>query len=466
MINRLLPVYHRSPAFIRNLAATGRGMMLARQRYTPQTDALVAEILDRDNWSAAQWKNYQEGRLAFILHRAATQVPYYQRHWSERRRKGDMASWEILDNWPILKKEHIRVNPEAFVANDQPIKSLVLDRTGGTTSTPLKIWLSRATNVMNYAITEARTRRWHGLSRQESWATMGGQLIIPVSATNPPYWVRNYALHQTYFSTNHISRQTAPDYLKAVNQYKITNITAYTASITYLAQQIYDLGLPPPPTLKLVITNAEGLTQEQRQIIEWGLGCQTCQTYGMVELVTCASEHPTTGADTLHIWPEMGILEVFQDDADSLAQTGEVGRFICTGLLNPDMLLIRYEVGDRGAMRPTSPSTPTFAYPQITRLEGRQTDMLISSSGHRVWYFNPLFSGIPIVEAQVVQEQIGKVRILYVPATGFQEDYKDLIRKRLANRLGDTLVEFQAVSKVPRESNGKFRLVVCKVPLS
>ncbi|MBI5928559.1 MAG: phenylacetate--CoA ligase family protein [Chloroflexi bacterium] len=404
--------------------------------------------------------------MASILHRAATQVPYYKRQWSDRRRLGDKASWEILENWPILKKEDIRANPEAFIADDQSVKALLADRTGGTTGTPLKVWLSRETNIMSYAIFEARTRRWHGVSRYEPWATMGGQLVIKAQASHPPYWVKNYALHQTYFSTNHISRHTAPVYLNTINQHKITNIVAYTASITYLAQQIHELGLLSPPTLKLVVTNAEGLNSWQRQIIEWGLNCRTCQTYGMVELVACASEHPNTGADLLHIWPEMGIIEVFQDEIDVPAKSGEVGRFICTGLLNPDMPLIRYEVGDRGSVKAVSSNTSEFAYPQISRIEGRQTDMLISPEGHRVWYFNPLFSGLPIVEAQVVQEQINEVRILYVPARDFHENHKNLILKRLYDRMGKVNVQFEEVDKVPRESNGKFRLVVCKVILA
>ena len=53
-----------------------------------------------------------------MLYRAATGMPYYREHWVARRRKGDRASWEYLENWPILGKDSVRANASAFVADD------------------------------------------------------------------------------------------------------------------------------------------------------------------------------------------------------------------------------------------------------------------------------------------------------------------------------------------------------------
>ena len=64
-------------------------------------------------------------------------------------------------------------------------------------------------------------------------------------------------------------------------------------------------------------------------------------------MVAMASECASGG---LHIWPESGYLEVLEDDSDKNAPDGEVGRLVATGLLNQDMMLVRYEVGDRLAL--------------------------------------------------------------------------------------------------------------------
>ncbi len=69
------------------------------------------------------------------------------------------------------------------------------------------------------------------------------------------------------------------------------------------------------------------------------------ETYGMSEAVAAASE---CSAGRLHLWPEVGWLEVLSDEAGAEDGTGEL---VTTGLLNLDMPLIRYRVGDRGPAR-------------------------------------------------------------------------------------------------------------------
>src|SRR5262245_18937855 len=105
------------PPPIRSLAATVRGLYLRSWRYGPVTDRIARAALGRERWPEIRIRRYQQERLAFVLQRAATRVPYYRAHWQARRRAGDRTSWELLENWPILEKEALRENPAAFVAD-------------------------------------------------------------------------------------------------------------------------------------------------------------------------------------------------------------------------------------------------------------------------------------------------------------------------------------------------------------
>ena len=105
MTDTLLKAYHGLPAPLRSVAASLRGLYLSYWRYGSETERLVEEALDRESWTPGQWKAWHEERLAHVLHRAATRVPYYREQWAARRRRGDRASWEYLENWPILEKE-------------------------------------------------------------------------------------------------------------------------------------------------------------------------------------------------------------------------------------------------------------------------------------------------------------------------------------------------------------------------
>ena len=197
------------------MAASLRGLSLRRWRYGPETERLIAEAFEREHWSAEQWKLWQQKRLADVLERAATLVPYYREYWLQRRRRGDQSSWEVLENWPILKKEVLRENPLGFVADDCDVRRMYREHTSGTTGKPLNLWWTRQTVRAWYALFEARVRMWHGVSRNDNWAILGGQLVTPFRQSQPPFWVWNATSHQLYMSSYHLSPDYIPAYLEA-----------------------------------------------------------------------------------------------------------------------------------------------------------------------------------------------------------------------------------------------------------
>ena len=162
----LLRAYHSLPKGARSIVATGRGAYLSLWRYDGRTEKLVEEALERESWSAEQWKNWQEERLAFVLYRSATQVPYYRAIWEKRRRSGDRASWQYLENWEILEKGIVRENPKAFVADDCRTWRMFAAHTSGTTAKPITLWRTREVQKQWYALQEARTLHWYGLTRR------------------------------------------------------------------------------------------------------------------------------------------------------------------------------------------------------------------------------------------------------------------------------------------------------------
>src|SRR5215510_3616829 len=89
MNDRLLSIYHSLPPRLRSWAASLRGLQLRNWRYGADAERLVSEVLEHESWSAEKWGRWREERLAFILHRAATMVPFYREEWARRRRRGD-----------------------------------------------------------------------------------------------------------------------------------------------------------------------------------------------------------------------------------------------------------------------------------------------------------------------------------------------------------------------------------------
>ena len=396
-----------------------------------------------------------------MLHRARHKVPYYREYWDKRRRAGDRTSWEVLENWPILKKEEVRKNPQAFVAEDCDIRKMYHEHTSGTTGKPLSLWWSKATVRAWYALFEARIRRWNGVSRYDRWAILGGQLVTPFAQTHPPFWVWNAGLNQLYMSSYHLSPNFIPAYFEAMRKHKIVYMLGYASSMFALAQVALEKHLEAP-TLRVAISNAEPLYEHQRDAIAKVFKCPVRNTYGMAEIVCAASE---CLEGTLHLWPEVGIVEVLHDERDEPVPNGEVGRLICTGLLNADMPLIRYEVGDRGAVAPSEKACACGrTLPILLRIEGRLGDVVITPDGRRIGRLGPaLRADLNIREAQIIQETIERLRVRLVPASGYTEDDARTIIQRLRDRVGDMEIVLETVDFIPREANGKFRFVVNKV---
>lgn len=441
-----LRIYHRLPPPLRSVAATLHGWRLRRWRYGPETERLVEEALERESWSADRWRAWRQERLARVLDRAAKKVPYYRRLWEERRRRGDRSSWEILGHWPILEKEELRRQPEAFVAEDRDIRRMYEEHTSGTTGTPLKLWWSRQTVRAWYALFEARCRRWHGVSRADRWAILGGQLVTPVSQRRPPFWVWNAALNQLYMSAYHLAPDLIPYYLEALERYRVRYLWGYTSALNALAQEALRRGWRAPE-LRVALTNAEPVFDYQRRAIEQAFGCPVRETYGMAEIVAAASE---CEHGRLHEWPEVGWVEVVD------------GELICTGLLNEDMPLVRYRVGDRARWGGEEARCACGRnLPVVEGIEGRCDDVVVMADGRSAGRLDPVLKAdLPVREVQFVQEASDHIRALVVPADGFGAKVAERLVQRLQDRLGQVTVELELVDSIPRGPNGKFRAVV------
>lgn len=178
----------------------------------------------------------------------------------------------------------------------------------------------------------------------------------------------------------------------------------------------------------------------------------------MSEIAAAASE---CEFETLHTWPDAGIIEVRSDVEGGSGDTG-AGELVATGLLNPNMPLIRYCTGDRGAL---SSSLTQCAcgrtLPALANVEGRMDDTLVTLDGRRIGRLDPVFkSDLPLREAQIVQEELGLIRLRYVPAAGFTDRTQAEIAERIRERMGEIRVVFEPVDSIPRGANGKFKAVV------
>ena len=444
----LLRLYHRLPAPARSAAATVRGFYLRAWRYGADFERLVHAALARERWTPEQWKAWQDERLSALLERAATRVPFYREAWRARRRAGDHASWDRLEHWQVLEKQTLRDNPGAFLADDRAGRGLLREHTSGTSGVPLSIGKSRGMLRELYALAAARTRRWYGVLPGDRTARLGGQLVASFAQRRPPFWVWNAAARELYMSTFHLAPEHVRHYLDALVRYRVVCLTGYTSSVVALAHEVLRAGL----RMKVVVTSAEPLGEDQRAAIEAAFGCPVRETYGMTENVAAASE---CEAGRLHQWPELGVIEARDEE------------FICTGLINDAVPLIRYRLGDRGRLAPAGATCPCGrTLPVIAAIEGRTSDLLVTSDGRRIFWMNPVLYGLPVRQGQIVQESIRRIRVRFIPAPAFTDGAGQTLVARIRDRLGDVHLQPQVCHDGQRTAAGKVRAIVAAVAWS
>ena len=400
-----ISLYYQLPYPIRSLAVSSWGYYLRWCRYGPETDRWVVESLQRETWPADQWKSWQENRLVFMLNLAATRVPYYRQMWAARRRAGYRASWQSLENWPLLEKSVVRENPRAFISELSSRKHLYTDHTGGTTGEPTLIYESHQTVRNGTPSTKPEPVAGMGCPAPNTGRSLAASEVVPLDQSGPPYWVWNRGLNQLYCSIFHINERTATDYVDALQRYAPTHLVVYPSSLSVLAGYIIEQKLKPP-TLKVIISNSEKILPNHKQLIEEAFGCRIVDTYGMAELTAAASECPAGG---LHFWPETGWLELYDPGQHEFTQEGSaVSDLVMTGLFNEDMPLIRYHNGDLGSLPDWDFQCACERHlPGFRIIQGRENDLLLTPDGRKLYLLDSLFNGFPVVEAQLIQTAPG-----------------------------------------------------------
>jgi len=452
-------LYARAPGGVKDIFASAYGYRVRRLRYGGSFGRQLAGFRERDAWSRDQLAAWQNARLQDLLRHAVANVPYYRRlHEKGGFPIEDVRTVEDLPALPILDKETIRRDPDAFLAADP--ESLHALYTSGTTGTPLKLYRSTETIRAWYACFERRAREWSGVSRDDRYAMLGGQLVVPTGQRQPPFWVYNAPLKQLYMSAYHLAPGFMDAYLDEIVRRRIVHLYGYASAMDTLAAHALRTGRSDV-RLRVATSNAEPLYEHQRERIAAAFSCEVRDTYGNTELSVAAFE---CEARRLHLSMDVAALEVLDGDGRPCA-AGEAGDFACTGLLNFDHVFVRYRPGDRGSLRPGESACACGRHsPSLASIEGRTDDVLQTPDGRLVGRLDPVFKGgMRLLEAQIVQVALDEVHVHVVPSDGYSEADAEAIASRLRDRMGPVTVKVVEVAGIPRSANGKFRAVVNRI---
>jgi len=444
----------RLPYTVQEIVLSGYFYFKSKRIHGRAFVAALEELSASEGYGQDQLNVLQAGHLRRVV-AAATHTPYYSKLFRESGiDPARIRTAEDLKMLPLLEKDAVRRHPGDFVDRRLNRRSLQLSYTSGTTGTPLRLYLSPDYEALEEAFV-VRQWRWAGLSVTDRRVRLRGDLIVPAGRASARPWLRNYADHELRMSSYHLNKQTIRSYVERINSFGARAIIAYPSSASLLAALVEEEKLECH--IPLVFTSSESLSASQRELVRRRLGARIFDHYGMTEGVVAIQECEFGG---LHVLPEYGITEFVPSEDQGMTELHEI---VATGFTNSAMPLLRYRTGDHARIVPGATCACCRAFPVVKEILGRSDDFVVAASGALAGRMDHVFKGLSdIVEAQIIQEEDGGIRVLVVPGEGYAESLRDSIKDNVQQRVGPLPVSVEEVSMIPRGVNGKFRTVVSR----
>lgn len=454
-------LYAAAPPLVQSL---GISAYSAKQRLVElggEFRRCLAEF-EQMQWSSVEeLRAYQDERLRALIQHCYDNVPYYRRRMDEARLvPADVRSVDDLPKLPTMTAEDVRNNLDSLISRAHRRSALRVGYTSGSTGAPLELYYDRRMCIVKNAA-DWRQKRLAGIELGDRMAIFWGRVLVSGERSRPPFWRHNWTLRQLYSSSYHVSPANLNAYLCEMKRFRIEAIEGYPSALHAVARHLQERGETLP--LKAVFTSSEILLPIQREDLTEAFGCPVFDYYGMAERVVFATECDHHRG--LHLNMDFGINEVLSESGEPVPP-GSPGWLVGTSLHNFGMPLVRYRSGDVTSLStercPCGRSwgllggVTARAASIVTTPDGRQLSVAILSL--------PFKQIASIVEAQIVQEELGRLVIHVVRRATWSEDDRLTLLEEFERRIGTQMaLEVRYVDKIARTRSGKFPFVVSKV---
>lgn len=216
-----------------------------------------------------------------------------------------------------------------------------------------------------------------------------------------------------------------------------------------------------------MITSAEILSAQMRKTIEEAFRCPVFDHYGAREIGVIASACEEYCG--YHLTAKNVVMEIIRNGEPVVAE--ESGVILLTGLHNHGMPLIRYKIGDIGALSQEICNCG-HGLPLMRSIEGRESQILVvrDKGSKMVLLDTSIIEYImfhlrsPLESYRLIQESLDHVVVKIVKGKYHADDYTELMVKQLRSYLGRGVqVDVQFVKTLPPLPSGKRSTLISKV---
>ena len=449
---RLQKAYDRVPYSIQNCLTSARGWLLKRNRYSKDMHEFLKELRSHESWTSDQILSHQGHALQKIINHARATVPFYADYPPL-----EVKSPEDVANYPVLPREVVRNDPDAFVTRNIESGECIRVGTTGTTGASLRVAYTELVARRNWAF-HMRRWAWAGVRPLTPRITFFGSRVIPPERNQPPFWTHNVSERQVLVSIFHLSESNVHHYVDFLRSQSGKVLEGFPSVLAILSDFVLTAGKSIP--MKAVFTDGEPLYPFLREAIEKAFETRVSDLYGNTE--ACGLIHECEYG-RMHAAPDYAYLEIL-DENDRAVEKGQEGFLVWTGFINETMPLIRYRIGDRGCWEDGEPCSCGRAFPAVVPTITRDSDLLWCPDGR---IFSPralnqaLKSAKSLRFCQLVHDEPGHVVVRGVASSPDAYEEVMVIRKNLQYVLGQNMAVSAMLVDAPIvRAGGKIPLII------
>jgi phenylacetate-CoA ligase len=400
-------------------------------------------------------RKLQTDKLRKLIDHAYAHVPFYKQLFDSYRIKpNDIRQLEDLTRIPVSTKKHIQDAPLNSITSQIHRRSrCVRITTSGSSGTPLELFYEKS----DFSCLNMNWLRPLLAHDVKPWYRKM-EITGPHNISTSKGWYNYLGLWKSQAISVFESPQ---DWLDLLIAYKPDILYGYSGSLKLLAQHIKKHGFPHPNP-RFIFGVSDLVDQECRELVSETFQKKLIDLYGSAEAGCIAWECPE--CEGYHINIDTVIVEFLNSQESNSIENQ--GRVIITNLYSYAMPIIRYDLGDIGALSDKK-STCGRELPLMRVIEGRADSFVILPSGIRLspmFFFGIMKPIEGISQWRIHQDLTSSISVLVVPSKEISPQTILLIKKRIVENISEELtVEIKVVDNIPPDQSGKLRAVISKV---
>ncbi|GEC91162.1 phenylacetate--CoA ligase family protein [Brevibacillus brevis] len=425
----------------------------------------MKELQAAEHLSAEALNVQQREKLVKLLDHATQNVPAYTAFapdWSKMREMPE----RFLQRIPVLTKTHFRQNADQYMSQGLQTKSLIANRTGGSTGEPTHFYLDRLT-VERYEAARWLGLSWYGIRIGDPCVMIwGSPLELDAQQARRYRWKERWLKNRMMISAYELDERHLEANVRLIREFRPAYLYGYASALYTLATMMRRRGMTLGIPLKAVVSTAESLHEHQRQMIAQAFDAPVVNEYGARDGGIIAYQ---CKAGSMHAFSWNCYLEVVDPITHIPVHKGHPGALLVTDLHNTVMPRLRYQLGDVVALSDSACSC-NLPFPLLASIDGREDDMFLSLNGQYVHghYFNHIVRNMDSFRTfQLVQHEPERLslRLVKEPERFLPADEAKLLAGIRA-ALGQVSIHVSYVETIPPASSGKTRYAIREFPLT